>query len=125
MGDAYGRIYLPLDGLVLAFALDEVPVGGLIGLVCDFLGFLVRFPVLVRVEDVCIVDGQAPCLLLVEIALLVLIDLYPLPYFFQSTRIHLCSRHESPNPALELQLLQALRRDILVLLLYLSLNILR
>ena len=123
--DAHGRVYFSLHRLILALSLDQIPVGRLVGLVGDFARPLVWLPILIRVEDISVVDGQASRLLLVQFTVLILIYLYLLLDLSQSTRIHLSSGHETPNFALKLKFLHALRRNVFIFLFDLSLKILR
>ena len=121
--DADSRVYLPLHGLELALPLHEVPVSRLIGLVGYSPWLLVWLPVVIRVEDVGVVDGQSSRLLLRQVTALVLINLdLPLD-LLESARIHLRGSHETAHPALEVELFDALRRDVLVLLFDLGLNV--
>ena len=121
--DADRRVYLPLDGLELALPLHQVPVGRLIGLVGYPPWLLVWLPVVIRVEDVGVVDGQSSRLLLRQVTVLILINLDLSLDLLESAHIHLRGCHEAAHPALEVELLDALRRDVLVLLFNLGLNI--
>ena len=121
--DADSRVYLPLDGLELALPLHQVPVSRLIGLVGYSPWLLVWLPVVIRVEDVGVVDGQSSRLLLRQVTVLILINLDLSLDLLESAHIHLRGCHEAPHPALEVELLDALGRDVLVLLLDLGLNV--
>lgn len=81
--------------------------------------------IVVSVQLVCIIYGQLSRLLLRQVTILVLIDFDLFVDLFKSTGIHLCGCHELAHPAFELQLLDFFRRQILILLLNLRLNISR
>ena len=82
-----------------------------------------RLSIVVPVQLVCIIYGQLSCLLLRQVSILVLIDFDLFVDLFKSTGIHLCGCHEPAHPAFELQLLDFFRRQILIFLLNLRLNI--
>ena len=123
--DTHGRVNLPLHSLKLTLSLHKVPIRRLICLVGYFLGPLVRLSIVIRVEDVSVVDGQSSRFLLSQVFILILINLNLSLDLLESTRVHLRGCHESAHPTLEIQLLDALRWNVLVLLLNFGLHVSR
>ena len=125
LSDANCLIDLPLDSLVLSPCLHHVPVCRLIGLVSYLLGPLMRFSVVVRVQDICIIDWKFPGLLLIRFTFLVLIEFDLVPHSRELFHVHLSVGHESAYTSIDLHLLQLLWRYVFILLLNLCLDISR